>query len=262
MKNNDSHGSGVVRLPQLQVHLFWKRIISRVRRVRLIYWVIAIILLLALFISLKPEFMWEYFWPKIEAQGHFLTLVLIFSFVAVSLVWKKGQSIDVWVFNLFNRPGERPAWFDKLMLALTQLGSSAFAFVLAGLYLILGKRHLGYEIILGTLVLWLMVELIKILVRRTRPYIKLKKIRIVGSRARGHSFPSGHTSQAFYLANMLLHYYQADFFGALALYALALTVGVTRIYVGMHYPRDVLGGAILGTGWGILSMIVNSYFQI
>ena len=43
------------------------------------------------------------------------------------------------------------------------------------------------------------------------------------------------------------------------LYATALLVAVTRIYVGAHYPRDVVAGAILGIAWGLLGAIVYGY---
>jgi len=179
--------------------------------------------------------------------------------VAVSLVWSTGQRIDVWVFMYFNMRGWRTPFVDWMMLGFTQIGNGIFAMVIA-VILFLGVNHmLAYELILGTLTLWLVVELIKVIIHRTRPYIKLKGIRIVGSRAGGQSFPSGHTSQSFFMATLLLHYYQFGFFVWVVLYAIALLVGITRIYVGMHYPRDVLGGAILGIAWGLLGVIVNSY---
>jgi len=43
------------------------------------------------------------------------------------------------------------------------------------------------------------------------------------------------------------------------LYTIALLVGITRMYVGAHYPRDVLAGAILGIVWGLLGVLVNGY---
>ena len=43
------------------------------------------------------------------------------------------------------------------------------------------------------------------------------------------------------------------------LYAIALLVGITRMYVGAHYPRDVLAGAILGSAWGLLGALVDGY---
>jgi membrane-associated phospholipid phosphatase len=118
---------------------------------------------------------------------------------------------------------------------------------------------LAYELVLGTLTLWLVVELIKALAHRRRPFLRLEKSRVVGRRPIGRSFPSGHTSQAFFLATVLAQHFGRGAFALLLLYALALGIGLTRMYVGAHYPRDVLAGAILGTAWGLLGAILDSY---
>jgi membrane-associated phospholipid phosphatase len=145
------------------------------------------------------------------------------------------------------------------MLTFTQVGSGFFALILAIILFIRVDHVLAYELALGTLTLWLVVELMKAFFERFRPYVKLKGIRIVGNRAKGHSFPSGHTSQSFFMVALLLHYYSVTPYLWIFLYAVAILVGVTRIYVGMHYPRDVLGGAILGTAWGLFGVIINNY---
>jgi membrane-associated phospholipid phosphatase len=44
------------------------------------------------------------------------------------------------------------------------------------------------------------------------------------------------------------------------LYAVAVLVGFTRMYVGAHYPRDVIGGAVLGSIWGVLATLVDTYW--
>ncbi len=122
-----------------------------------------------------------------------------------------------------------------------------------------GDRLLAYELILGTLTLGLVVELVKLLVRRRRPFIRLSQARIVGRRAGGRSFPSGHTSQAFFMATLVAGYFHAGVWAVCLLYASALLVGITRLYVGAHYPRDMLAGAILGSAWGLLGGIIGGY---
>ena len=118
---------------------------------------------------------------------------------------------------------------------------------------------MAYEFILGSLTLWLMVELLKVLVRRSRPSFRVTQARIVGLRALGRSFPSGHTSQAFFTATLIAPYFHPGGWAVILLYTIALLVGVTRMYVGAHYPRDVLAGAILGSAWGLLGALVNGY---
>jgi len=65
---------------------------------------------------------------------------------------------------------------------------------------------------------------------------------------RGSSFPSGHTSTSFACATVLSFFVPR---AAPAFYLLALAIGFSRIYVGVHWPLDVLGGAILGVAVGL-----------
>ena len=262
MKSEDIKPSEEIRMPELEIHGVWKKIINRINHIRLIYRLLLITVFLALLITLMPSYVWIEFWSGLKAQKVLVSLVLIFCLVAISLMWSIGQRIDVWVFMYFNMRGQRAPWLDWTMLGFTQIGNGIFAMVVA-LILFLRLNHLlAYELAFGTLTLGLVVGLMKVLIHRTRPYINLKNIRIVGSRASGRSFPSGHTSQTFFMVTLLLQYYRVEVFLLLALYAVASFVGITRIYLGMHYPRDVLGGAILGTAWGLLGVIVNNYIGL
>jgi membrane-associated phospholipid phosphatase len=134
------------------------------------------------------------------------------------------------------------------------------AFMLAGLFFALNYRRLAIEIILGTLTLWLLVEMIKALADRDRPFLTLEKARVIGWREIGDSFPSGHTTQIFFLVTLFSHYFQAGPGISIVLYFIASLVGLTRIYVGVHYPRDVIAGMVLGMAWGILAMMLDPYW--
>jgi membrane-associated phospholipid phosphatase len=120
-------------------------------------------------------------------------------------------------------------------------------------------RLLSYEIVLGTVTLWLVVELLKFLAHRSRPFVRLTEARVVGYRPFGLSFPSGHASQAFFMATLMAQHFHWTVWVVCLLYPAALLVGITRIYVGAHYPRDVLAGAIFGSAWGLLGAIVDRY---
>ncbi|HEY5118847.1 MAG TPA: phosphatase PAP2 family protein [Anaerolineales bacterium] len=108
--------------------------------------------------------------------------------------------------------------------------------------------------------MFLLVETIKALTDRARPFLALEGTRIIGWRERDRSFPSGHTAQTFFLATLLSHRFALGIGGTAALYAIAVIVGFTRIYVGVHYPRDVIGGAVLGCLWGVLAALVDPYW--
>ncbi|MGE5224650.1 MAG: phosphatase PAP2 family protein [Omnitrophica WOR_2 bacterium] len=186
-------------------------------------------------------------------------LWMLFNLVMLSLLFSGGQAIDAWVFLRFNLHGPRPRWLDTLMWVITQIGNVFFAWALASIFYILGMHRLAVEIILGMITLWMVVEVAKTITDRARPYAILLQTRIIGWREPGLSFPSGHTSQTFFLISLLKFHFQLGHAGTIALFGIALVVGITRMYVGAHYPRDVLAGALLGTVWGILTNLVDGY---
>jgi hypothetical protein len=91
------------------------------------------------------------FWNGLKSHGILTSMLLVFSALALSLLWSTGQKLDAWAFLYLNVRGSRPLWLDRMML------------------------------------------------------------------------------------------------------------GFTRMYIGAHYPRDVLAGAVLGSAWGLLGVIVDLY---
>ena len=77
-------------------------------------------------------------------------------------------------------------------------------------------------------------------------------VNVMFQRLYWNSFPSGHSQTAFTLATCLLwvqcHSKRVKWWGSGAIVAVALLVCISRIYVGAHFPSDVLGGAVLGAG--------------
>lgn len=197
-------------------------------------------------------------WVGLNAQRGLVILLSLFALLTVSLVWTAGQRLDVRIFTLFNKQNY-PKWLDRLMWLATQLGNMLAALLAAGVLFVLNYRRMAFELIFGTLLLWLLVETIKALADRDRPFRLLEKTRVIGWREIGHSFPSGHTTQVFFLVTLFIHRFQLGLGVSIGLYALAALVGFTRIYVGAHYPRDVVAGVVLGSIWGILTMLVNPY---
>jgi membrane-associated phospholipid phosphatase len=196
----------------------------------------------------------------LRAQLVLVGMLLLFALITLSMVWSVGQRLDTQAFLLFNLRGYHPRWLDRFMWLATQMGSIGAALVSALLFFVRNYRRLAVEIILGTLTLWLLVETIKVLTDRARPFLVLEGTRIVGWQERGRSFPSGHTAQAFFLVTLISHRFQLGMGTTVALYAFAALVGVTRIYVGAHYPRDVIGGLVLGSVWAGLAALVDPYW--
>lgn len=196
-------------------------------------------------------------WTALGAQRGLVILLSLFALVTSSLIWSAGQRLDARVFMLFNMRGY-PGWLDRFMWLVTQLGNMLAAFIVAFFLFILNYRRLTIVIIFGTLTLWLLVEIIKAVSERDRPFLTLDQARVIGWREKGDSFPSGHTAQIFFLMTLLVHHFQSGMVETVALYAIAALVGFTRIYLGAHYPRDIIAGIVLGSVWGILATLLNS----
>jgi membrane-associated phospholipid phosphatase len=197
----------------------------------------------------------------LSAQRGLVVLLSLFALLTLSLIWSAGQRLDTRVFKLFNMR-VYPVWLDRCMWAATQLGNMLAAFIAALLLFMLNYRRLAIEIVFGTLTLWLLVEFIKALSDRDRPFVTLATTRVIGWREKGDSFPSGHTTQIFFLMTLFIHHFQFGMVVIAVLYAVAALVGFTRIYVGAHYPRDVVAGVVLGLVWGILAVLVDRYWLV
>jgi membrane-associated phospholipid phosphatase len=198
-------------------------------------------------------------WIAISAQRRLFLLLLVFALVTLSLIWSAGQRLDARIFMLLNMRGY-PKWLDHFMWLTTQLGHMLAALIAALLAFIFNQRPLAIEIVIGTFTLWLLVETIKAIADRNRPFLTIDQTRVVGLREKGDSFPSGHTTQIFFLVTLFVYYFQFGLEESIALYIVAALVGFTRIYVGAHYPRDVFAGMVLGSVWGILIALVDPYW--
>jgi membrane-associated phospholipid phosphatase len=239
--------------PEAQARSLWSA--SRRRPAFLLILVVG----LAFFLIWLPAEARSSLWAALSAQQGLVVLLFLFALVTLSLVWSLGQRLDAWVFTGLNTRGY-PIWLDRGMWLTTQLGNMLAAFMAAFVLFLLKRRDLAVELVFGTLTLWLLVEMIKALSDRDRPFLTLDKTRVIGPRERGDSFPSGHTSQVFFLATLFVHGLQLEIGASVVLYAVAVLVGFTRIYVGAHYPRDVIAGMVLGSVWGILATLVDPYW--
>lgn len=215
---------------------------------------------LGLFLVWLPPLSRSALISSLLANQLLIALLFGFSLVAVSLLWAGGQRLDVWVFGALNLRGYHSRWMDRVMWLTTQLGSFIFAALLAFVAYVWGERRFAMDLMLGTLTLWMLVEVIKAFTDRSRPFNLLRETRVIGSREPGLSFPSGHTAQTFFVVSLTIGHFQLPLGSAMFLYGIAALVAFTRIYVGAHYPRDVIAGAILGLVWGLVLGWIAPFF--
>jgi len=153
-----------------------------------------------------------------------------------------------------------PAWLTSLMLFFTNLGSVGVLAALAGLsVLIMFWQKKRWEAVFLVLALGgglLFNLLLKELFRRERPDMH----RLIEEG--GYSFPSGHSMASFLFYGMIAVFLYlfvvsrvAKFWIVFLAVLIIFGVGISRIYLGVHYPSDVLAGYAAGGAWLVLCLL-------
>ncbi|MCM3117366.1 phosphatase PAP2 family protein [Neobacillus sp. MER 74] len=147
--------------------------------------------------------------------------------------------------------------FDKSVLNLffrmvTHLGGARFTIAATLLLIMFSPREARLIAIASALALsasHIPVHFVKLLFPRKRPYLIIEKTKVPENPLQDHSFPSGHTTAIF---SVIIPYVLFIPHLSFILIPLGLFVGISRIYLGLHYPSDVIAGGILGSLTGSL----------
>jgi undecaprenyl-diphosphatase len=151
------------------------------------------------------------------------------------------KKTDERVYLLLNRKLNcRPLSFN--LRAITQLGSLSFSSVLCLILLFWQSAFIhaaGLFLSIVMVVNQSIVQLVKRIVNRPRPYTVIKQASAIKPPKCKYSFPSGHTNAAFSIAFVLSYVFPAL---SILFFTLAGLVAISRIYLGYHYPTDVVVG--------------------
>lgn len=144
----------------------------------------------------------------------------------------------------------RLGWLDPVLQAVTWAGTFGAVFLVLGLALaLLRRRRAPAAAVVAAVVLGdLAARVLQAAVGRDRPPLRTPLPAPLVDLPNSGSFPSGHATVAFAAATVLALALPR---GAVPLLALAAAVAFSRVYVGVHYPLDVLASAALGVGIGL-----------
>ena len=135
---------------------------------------------------------------------------------------------------------------DAVMPWISKLNNAGMIAILTVVVLLLWKRYrnVGVTAFCSLLVEFIVLNLVfKPIVHRTRPYIVNEAIDVLCEIPTDYSFPSGHTGAAFAVALVLL-FTMPKKYGVTAT-VFATVIAFSRLYNGVHYPTDILGGLII-----------------
>ena len=144
-------------------------------------------------------------------------------------------------------------WLTPIMVKITHLGDKGFIWVVIGVVLLFPRktRRAGILSLLALLSAHLLCNyVLKDYVGRIRPYEVIDGLSCIIGKVGSFSFPSGHTMTAFAAAIVIFKSRPARL--GIPVMVLAFLIGFTRLYVGVHYPTDVIFGAIMGTLIGLI----------
>jgi len=191
----------------------------------------------------------------------FLLSVSIFIFLyAVNLVFvKKTTSFDENVFSYFS--GHITTSRTSMMLFISFLGKHTFLlpanFAVLGFYLFIRKnKRLSIRISALALTSLTIMFLLKFIFQRPRPEIPLLE------KVSGFSFPSGHAFMSVTFYGLLIYIVWKEVRQSwlrisiiVLLAALIILIGISRIYLRVHYASDVIAGFAIGFGWLLLALL-------
>lgn len=220
--------------------------------------------------SPKPALWRPWLWPALGLLV--ASLVGLGGYLADELIEGEGWAIDQRLLVGLRVPGDLqrpigPHWLQQSAVDISALGGPTlmWLFGVSGLVWLLWRRHRAEAA-------WIAVSLIgatlisnslKYVIGRPRPALVPHLVHVNNA-----SFPSGHSlvSAALYLTLALMLAEDAKSwtargaivgFGAL----LVLLIGCSRVYLGVHWPSDVLGGWSFGTAWALAVFAANRWLR-
>ena len=197
---------------------------------------------------------------SVVINWNYITLSLVvFALLTVVVIYMPGiREIDTEILKTIRRFLEQfPSYIPVFFSNYGGVGNFWWPQIAAGSVLVSHRKYLkAFLVIFFTQGSYILVDFIKNLIQRERPTLHA-----------GYSFPSGHTTitMCFYgiLIYLIMHYVRSQFWRiALSVFFgfMIFMVGLSRMWLGVHFPTDVLAGLFLGFIFVNLYIILDKFF--
>ena len=187
---------------------------------------------------------------KVIKNSIFLILFLV---TMIMLLLNKVSFLDDYIYKIIY--GLRNNIWDFIFINITKMGNTTIV-LLVIIVVLLKMNHKNQKILSFTAMITVLSnQIIKNIIKRPRP----NHIRLI--KQGGYSFPSGHAMISIAVYGFLLYYIQTNcknkkqkILLSVLLTIIILMIGCSRVYVGVHYPTDIIGGYCLSIY--ILKMVI------
>lgn len=170
------------------------------------------------------------------------------------MILQFDSAILLWIQDFVRNP-----ILDPFFIFITHLGDAGIFWIALSLFFCIFKKTRKAGIFaLAALILSVLFNnvFLKNVIGRIRPYEIIAGLECLVKHATDASFPSGHTGASIAAATVYLKELPKKF--SIPALVLAILIGLSRLYIGIHYPTDVIAGALTGAALGIVTCLIGN----
>lgn len=187
---------------------------------------------------------------RLDPTHQLLLAVVLFIFTVGA---SRGADMMAWEVSTFHFIYGLPDFLRPFFLTVTQLGSIYVLGVLLAVYLYKKRYNVALRLLLTGLLAYLLTGFAKDIWGRLRPHELLPGVVNLDYVVRGPGFPSGHVAMATALALTVGHYLPRKYRWVVPVWIIG--VALSRVYLGIHAPLDIIGGFAIG--WAVYALFCH-----